>query len=417
MQIRLTTPQSRFFSSDARFVAMVSGFGAGKTNTLVLKMLEQKFKYPKVDMGYFAPTYPLVRDILYPRISDILGEAGLRFRIHRTEHVIYIAGFGRIICRTMDVPERIIGFEIGHAFIDEFDTLKTQAALDVWRKIMARIRQKFPDGSENRILVATTPEGFRATYQLFALETRPGYELVTASTHSNAANLPEGYIESLRMRYPPQLIEAYLDGRFVNMASGSVYPDFSRKLNHTPAQLRPDEPVHVGMDFNVLNMTAAVSVIRENQPVTVDEIVGVRDTPAMAQILVARFAKRGHPVTIYPDASGAARRTVNAAESDISILRTAGLTVRANASNPAVRDRVNAVNALILNDTGERRWLINTDRCPTLCTALEQQAYTEDGEPDKRTGFDHAVDAAGYFLAHRWPLVRRSASQSSMSLY
>lgn len=417
MHIKLTAPQSRFFSSTAKYVAMVSGFGAGKTNTLVLKMLEQKFRYPSVDLGYFAPTYPLVRDILYPRVSEILGEAGHRFRIHRTEHVIYIAGYGRIICRTMDTPERIVGFEIGHAFIDEFDTLKTEAALDVWRKVMARVRQKFPDGSPNRILVATTPEGFRATYHLFAREVRPGYELISASTHSNAANLPDGYIESLRMRYPPQLIEAYLDGRFVNMASGAVYPDFSRTLNHTPAQLRPDEPVHIGMDFNVLNMTAAVSVIRDQRPITVEEVTGVRDTPAMAQILVQRFARRGHNVTVYPDASGAAHRSVNASESDISILRQAGLTVRVSASNPAVRDRVNAVNALILNDTGERRWLINTDRCPVLTTALEQQAYTDQGEPDKSGGHDHAVDAAGYFLAHRWPITRRSAVQTAMTMY
>lgn len=417
MRFQLTEPQSRFFQSQAPFVAMVSGFGAGKTNTLVLKMLEQKFRYPSIDLGYFAPTYPLVRDILYPRISDILGESGHRFRIHRTEHVIYIAGHGRIICRTMDAPERIVGFEIGHAFIDEFDTLKTEAALDVWRKVMARVRQKFPDGARNRILVATTPEGFRATYQLFAREARPGYELITASTHSNAANLPEGYIESLRMRYPPQLIEAYLDGRFVNMASGAVYPDFDRHRNHSDAQLREQEAVHVGMDFNVHRMVAAISVIRDQRPITVQELTGVRDTPAMAQMLLQRFQQRGHPVTVYPDASGAAHRSVNAAESDLSILRQAGLTVRVGSSNPAVRDRVNAVNALILNDAGERRWQINTERCPVLTTALEQQAYDERGEPDKSSGHNHAVDAVGYFLCQRWPITRRSAVQAAMAMY
>jgi hypothetical protein len=43
--------------------------------------------------------------------------------------------------------------------------------------------------------------------------------------------LPTDYIDSLRASYPPQLIEAYLEGRFVNLNSGCV-PEFSRKLNH-----------------------------------------------------------------------------------------------------------------------------------------------------------------------------------------
>lgn len=30
------------------------------------------------------------------------------------------------------------------------------------------------------------------------------------------------------------LIKAYIEGLFVNLASGSVYPDFDRKLNHSP---------------------------------------------------------------------------------------------------------------------------------------------------------------------------------------
>jgi hypothetical protein len=37
--------------------------------------------------------------------------------------------------------------------------------------------------------------------------------------------------------------------------------------------------------------------------------------------------------------------------------------------------------------------------------SLEKQAYDKNGEPDKKGGFDHIVDAAGYFIAYRYPLV------------
>jgi hypothetical protein len=74
-----------------------------------------------------------------------------------------------------------------------------------------------------------------------------------------------------------------------------------------------------------------------------------------------------------------------------------------------VKDRVNAVNAMILNDKGERRWKINTDACPVTTEAFEQQAYDKNGDPDKKTGHDHPCDAEGYFLVKRWPIVRPTA--------
>ena len=78
------------------------------------------------------------------------------------------------------------------------------------------------------------------------------------------------------------------------------------------------------MDFNVLNMTATVNVIRAGLPLTVGELTKVRDTPEMARMLKERFKDKGHGVTIYPDASGGNTSSKNASESDLSILRKAG---------------------------------------------------------------------------------------------
>jgi len=110
-------------------------------------------------------------------------------------------------------------------------------------------------------------------------------------------------------------------------------------------------------------------------------------------------------VMVYPDASGKARKSVNASESDLSLLRQAKWTVCVNPSNPAVKDRVLSVNAMILRD-GKRRYRVNGDHAPHLVEALEKQAYAENGEPDKSTGLDHVIDAAGYYLAYRWPINR-----------
>ena len=90
------------------------------------------------------------------------------------------------------------------------------------------------------------------------------------------------------------------------------------------------------------------------------------------------------------------------------ILRPAGFTISVNDSNPAVKDRINAVDAMTLNAKGERRWKVNTDLCPVLTEAQEQQAWGANGEPDKTSGQDHPNDAIGYFLVKRFPIQKYS---------
>jgi len=414
-------PQARFMAMNHKFRAFVGGFGSGKTWTISSALCAHAYEHQGVAAGYFAPTYGHIRDIFYPTVEEVADQWGLTASVKQGVHEVTLRRGHRvlttIICRSMDKPGDIVGFKIGRAAIDELDILPKQKAETAWRKIIARLRV-VKSGLVNGVDVATTPEGFRFTYDQFVKQPRERpevaelYGIVQASTYENGKNLPPDYIPSLRASYPPQLIDAYLDGKFVNLTSGAVYPNFDRRLNHTPERIRPGEALHIGMDFNVLNMTAIVSVIRDDKPLTLAEVCKVRDTPTMTRVLRERFPE--HPITIYPDASGGNTSSKDASESDLSILRQAGFTVRANASNPAVRDRVNSVNALVLNGAGARSWKVNTDACPTLTECIEQQAYDTSGEPDKAAGMDHAPDAAGYFLAHRWPIVKRTATAAPL---
>lgn len=416
---KLNRPQARFLALPHKYRAFVAGFGSGKTWVGGAGLCQHAWEWPKVPSGYFAPTYGQIRDIFYPTIEEVADHWGLVAKIHESNKEVSLFGAGQyrgtIICRSMEKPGDIVGFKIGKGLIDELDVMKAQKAAIAWRKIIARMRFK-ADGLKNGIDVTTTPEGFKFVYQQFVKELRdkPGladiYGMVQASTFENARNLPDDYIPSLLSSYPPQLISAYLRGQFTNLVSGNVYPNFDRVLNHTPEKIREGEVLHVGMDFNVLNMTAAVSVIRDGLPLTLEELTKVRDTPSMARVLNERYANRGHQVVVYPDASGGNTSSKNASESDLSILKQAGLQVNANPANPAIKDRVNAVDAMTLNAAGERRWKINTDACPVLTEAQEQQAWGPDGLPDKTTGHDHPNDAVGYFIVKRWPIVRRTAS-------
>lgn len=409
----MTEPQAAFYALQDKFPAFIGGFGSGKTETLTDCALRDALESSDALIAMYEPTYDLVRLILAPRMEQKLSDLGIRYKYNKQENIIYTssARCGDFVLRTLENPARIIGYESYRAHVDELDTLKEAQAEAAWLKIIARNRQK-PNGirlPQNRVSVYSTPEGFRFVYKRWGRGPKPGYVMVQARTLSNPF-LPDDYVQSLRESYPPQLIEAYLEGRFVNLSSGSVYPNFDRKLNHTPEQIKEGEALHIGMDFNVLNMTAVISVIRNGLPLSLGELTKVRDTPTMARMLKERFKDKGHAVTVYPDASGGNTSSKNASESDLSILKQAGLAVQVDHANPAVRDRVNAVNAMILNEKGDRRWLVNTDACPVLTEALEQQAYDKNGEPDKSTGHDHPNDAVGYFLVKRWPIVRQSAT-------
>lgn len=406
LQIRLTDPQYDFVTAEDQFPAMVAGFGSGKTQAAVVRALTKKLQYPRQNVAYYLPTYDLVTTIGFPRFFNQLEEMNLKFSPNKNDKMIHVKDAGSIIFRTMDNPERIIGYEVADSLVDELDTLPIDKARDAWNKIISRNRQKKPDGSLNSVGVATTPEGFRFVYDRWQRNPAPGYRIIKASTMSNARNLPDGYIQSLRDSYPSNLLAAYLDGEFVNLVAGSVYPEFDRKKNETFEQIRPGEALHVGMDFNVGKMAAVVHVLREDSPRAVIEYCGVLDTPTMATLLQARHP--GHPIIVYPDASGQSRKSNNASESDLSILRAAKFSVRVNATNPRVKDRVLSLNGVIHKD-GARRYLVNPDTCPQLVEGLEKQAYDKTGEPDKSSGLDHVVDAAGYFIAYRYPIVQRIA--------
>ena len=416
----LNIPQAQFLAMPHKFKAFISGFGGGKTWVGCGGVCKHVWEYPKINSGYFAPTYPQIRDIFYPTIEEVAFDWGLSVDIKESNKEVhyYSNGFYRstTICRSMDKPTHIVGFKIGHALVDEIDILSKEKAQQAWRKIIARMRYKVA-GLRNGIDVTTTPEGFKFTHEQFVKlpSTNPKlaamYGLIQASTYDNELNLPDDYIESMRASYPSQLIDAYIDGQFVNLTSGAVYPEFDRRLNHTDAVLQDGEVLHVGMDFNVLKMAAALFVIRDELPIAVGEHTEVRDTPTMAKLLVDTYADN-HSIVIYPDASGHNTSSKDSNESDHTILRQAGLTVYVDSVNPAIKSRLNAVNGMILNSNGERRLLVNTHLCPDMTDGLEQQIYDKHGMPDKKSGVDHLNDAVGYFINHKYPVVKSPTSSN-----
>lgn len=408
----LSAPQNIFLNGlNTKFRAYVGGFGSGKTFVGSLDLLNFFGKHPGTRQGYFGPSYPAIRDIFFPTFEEAAELLGFTVVIRESNKEIHVYrnGFyyGTVICRSMDNPGSIIGFKISRALVDEIDTLKKAKADQAWNKIIARLRLKI-DGVENGIGVTTTPEGFLFVYDKFKKNPTKSYSMVQASSYENEIYLPDDYIPSLIETYPIQLVKAYVGGEFVNLTSGTVYSSFDRVKNNTDIEWNAREPLHIGLDFNVCNMSAIISLIRNGKVYDVDEITGGYDTPSMIDSLKEKY--QNCQINIYPDASGKNRNAQGASESSIQLLMQARFNVHAKTQNPFVKDRVLSMNVSF----NKGNHFVNVKRCPVHSANLEQQVYNTAGEPDKKAGNDHTNDANGYFIHYRFPVVKPQTNRTRL---
>jgi len=406
MQLQLTDPQYDHVTNDSKYPLFIGGYGSGKSHALIVSALRDIVTAPDGNLGIYCPTYDLLRLNLVPRFEELFDEVGMPYKMNKGSYIMNVENHGDLIFRSMDNPNRIVAYEVFRSHCDEIDLLARGKAEEVWNRIIARNRQVVRGDHVNKVSAYSTPEGFEFTYRKWGKDPSPEYTYTRASTLSNP-HLPADYVESLIETYPPQLVQAYLEGLWVNLTSGAVYSRFDRELNDSQEVVKGNEPLDVGMDFNVHFGASTIHVERAGLPHAVDEVRNAYDTDAQIAALKGKYPR--NPITVWPDATGTHKKSSNTTSSDIAKLKAAGFKVKHVPANPPIKDRVASVNAMICNGQGERRYFVNTSKCPELAAELEQQTYDSNGQPDKSAGLDHGTDGVGYFLHGKWPIVRQQA--------
>ena len=391
-QLAFVTDQS------TEIIGLSAGYGAGKTRALAAKAVTLAILNQGFIGAVMEPTGPLIRDIWQSDFDDFLEAYSIPYSFRASplpEYVLHLPGGDtKILCRSFENWTRIIGLNLAWVLADEIDTVTPSIASKAFPKILGRLRS----GNVRQFGAASTPEGFRWMWHTFASDdakAREDRRLIRMRTADNP-HLPPDFIERLQANYDPSLLQAYLNGEFVNLTTGQVYDRFSRDHHVTPCSWDPDETILVGIDFNVGNTNAVCAVRRGRELHIFDEVAAAHDTDALGQELRRRYGRAR--ILGYPDASGANRST-NSSRSDIAILESYDISNMAPSANPPVRDRVAAMQALLENGNGERRLFVDP-RCRKLIECLELQSYNDKGEPDKDAGYDHMNDACGY-LVHR----------------
>lgn len=423
-RIKALKHQAAMLAADKKFMLLVAGYGSGKSHALHLCAALDAVRYPKIKLLILAPSYDLLRLNNVPALLELFTEWGIKFTFNKSEYIIHLDNGAQIILRSMDNPSRIVAFEVCRSYIDEADVPTLAAMETAWNKTLARTRQVLTHAGEiiaNRVWAFSTPEGFKFCYKRWIKLGGPEYGIVRAKTVDNPF-LPADFVQSLRDTYPAQLIEAYLNGEFVNLTSGAVYYSFDRTVQYSEEHATDKEQLYIGMDFNVGKQAVVIYVKRKEAYHAVKEFTGLLDTPQTIKMIRDHYPD--NPINFYPDSTGTSRNTTNAGVSDHALLKHCEVVlnnglkythhgmVKARPQNPLVKDRVAAVN----NAFEKNVLFVNVEECPNLTDALEQQVYDVNNHPDKTTGHDHVNDACGYPIAYIMPIANRKSYLSVVNL-
>ena len=412
-------PAQREFveDTDHLLLGFCAGFGAGKTRALCAKAVLLAAANPGKVGAVFEPTHILLRDVWCRSFDEFLEEYDIEydFRVSpQPEYVVHTPlGSTTILCRATETWNRIRGQNLAFCLADELDTSPIEVAQKASEMILARLR----GGKKPQFAIASTPEGYKFLYRTFVENgDNPDRHLIKAKTTDNP-HLPPGFIESLYQNYEANLIASYINGEFTNLENTTVYHPFDRDLHWCDTEIQDGERVFVGIDFNVGACFCIVLVRRGDEFHVVAEH-HPKDTPAVVSKLLdtyPTFAAENNLVAI-PDAASRQRTTTNAAESDLSLLRKGGLTVKVQSANPQVADRVNCINVLLLANR-----LKVHQNCKYLIRSLEQQTYDKTGKPTKGIGgiddVSGPVDALGYAITYLSPLRRWTVGGSTFRTY
>lgn len=420
INIELTEPQYDMFKMlgiKIPFPLFVGGYGCGKSQILVINAIRDVMEFRGCKVACYAPTLDLLSLNLIPRIEEKLDELGIGYYLEKKRNILHIAGNRQIYFRSMDNPSRIVAYEVYRSHVDEADLMVSlKKSNEAWSRIIARNRQirtnrkgKVHKKHFNQVSAYSTPEGFNFTYIRWSKKPGEGYKYINAPTSSNFY-LDKDFIKNLEDSYTPEQCKAYLLGLWTNIFSGTVYSYFDKRKHHSNRIIKPKEPLYFGADFNFGGCCNLVYVPHKDGLIAVDELIS-HDTPQMIEKIKDDYS--GHPIFIFPDASGKSESS-NASMSDIAMLKNSGFQIKANNSNPRIKDRINSVQNLLY--TG--RFGINTEKCPVTTEAMQTHSYSETtGLPEKFSGpgtIDDRNDAMGYPPAFLHPIKRIQAYSTDL---
>lgn len=280
------------------------------------------------------------------------------------------------------------------AYIDELDELDTQTAMAVVKSINDRCRQQIEGFRTPFMCYTTSSQGLKGTYQtiMHFKKSGIGYVKLRARTRDNIF-LPKDYVDNMYSIYNEKEVACLLEGEFVSIDSGLVFPDYNPEVNKLDYDLYEyardnNYDIYIGQDFNGFGNNAVAFAVIDGTPVIIKdyEFTDIRRAPEVFRYDFPKNRIIWIPDMTYKEHFGEFKKE----------LRLFKITIAYRSCNPLVGDRNFACNKLFV---AQRLFI-----CPmckdTETTLMTWQKDPKTGLPSKggKGAPDHKGDCIGYVV-------------------
>jgi hypothetical protein len=403
--IKLHPLQAEVYNDKHRFRVVAAGRRAGKSYLSIAELIRAASK-PKTINWYVAPTYTMCRTIIWRQLQDMIPKQWV-MKIHDTRLEITLVNGAQICLKGADNADGLRGVGLDFLVIDEVQDVDKEAWTAVLRPTLAV--------SQGRALFIGTSKSFNFLWELFIQErTNPEWKSWQFKT-VDSPFVSEAEIDAARQDMDAKMFAQEFEAEFSNMA-GRVAHAFDRRIHVVPRAFNPNLPIWIGQDFNLDPMSGVVAQKQQNGELWIVDEITRFDSSVMdlCDQLDARFWRWIDRVVIYPDPAGGQRQH-GRGESSFQILQERGFkNLRHRRRAPAITDKINAINRMLMNAKGEPKLFVDPS-CARTIQSLEQTIYKEGtNDIDKRQGIEHHLDALGYLCEYEFPVRKLIATGVSL---
>lgn len=343
---------------EKRFFIFTAGYGAGKTSSIStavtydLMMLKDKKdregRRPRLGLGGKSLGH-LVKTTLSYIISDLVNSKTPHY--YNSKESVLSVGNADLYLVSLSRPGDIVGYDVCGFYGDEVDDLgsvsissASDLTFEAAKAVNERTRQMIPGFRHPFVKFASTSQGQRGLYRIVTQfnKEQTGYIRIKARTKDNFY-LEPSYVDSLYQFYTETEAKVYLEGEFLSVGSGRIFPDFDWEQNFAripmDKTLQPGEELYWAQDFNQGYFRGCVAVLRGNAIYVVKryEFEQIQDAPR-----VVRHDFPHNKILWIPDASSKSDIMAFASE-----LRKYQIYWAFRSKNPNVEDTVFLVNKLL----------------------------------------------------------------------
>ena len=395
--MKLTDIQNQILNADARFKVVVAGRRGGKTYTSIAALAKHA-RYPNSKCMYIAPSYRMAKQIVWEDLKQLLKQRRWAKRINESELTITLVNNSTIMLRSADNPDSIRGVGLDFVVIDEAADIDGDGS--AWTAV---IRPTLSD-REGSALIIGTPKGRNWFFDLYQNAKHLNDWFSLQFTTAQGGNVSEVELAQAKLDMDERTYKQEYEAQFVDY-SGIIYYAFSEaNIQHRDVPLDQRTPIHVGIDFNVDPGCAVIAFQHGSGLHIFDELeIYGTDTEEMSREIQRRYPNR--KIIAYPDAAGAQRKTSAGGITDHIILKNSGFDLRVGSTNPAVKDRIAAVNSAFKSKDGITKCTIDP-KCTKVIDGLRKHTYKEGTRQPEKGVYDHFNDALGYLINNVYPVTQ-----------